>query len=65
MQRQRAARIADVDTRGLLIWDDQREETLLAQATDGSAPVPAHPEEDNHLDGHPIEVIARIGSASR
>ena len=56
MERQRAARIADVDTCGLSIWDEQKP---------GSAPEPATTREDSHWEGHPIEAIARAGTSSR
>jgi hypothetical protein len=56
MERQRAARISDVDTRGLSIWDEGQR---------NPAPEPASTPVDNHWDGHPIEAIARVGTSSR
>lgn len=65
MERQRAARIADVDTRGMAIWDERQRDSHLALAVGSSASIPASPCADNQWDGHPIEAIARVGTTSR
>jgi len=59
IDRQRAARIADVDICGMSIWEPR------APAVDSPAPVPAKKREDSHWDGHPIEVSSRAGATSR
>ena len=55
MERQRAARIADIDNRGVSIWGKQQLDTN--QAADGPAAAATNREE-SHWDGHPIEAIA-------
>jgi len=64
MERQRAARIADVDICLMSIWDERQHHTHLAQAVGSSAPEPANRREVSHWDGHPIEAIARVGTSS-
>ena len=53
MERQRAARIADVDSCGMSIWDAGQR---------SPAPEPADARDDSHWDGHPIEAIAITGA---
>jgi len=57
MERQRAARIADVDSCALSNWDERH--------PDSSAPEPVKALEDSHCEGHPIEAIAGAATSSR
>jgi hypothetical protein len=56
MERHRAARISEVDSCGLSIWDERQA---------NSAPGPAITPDGDHWDGHPIEAIARVGTSNR